>query len=296
MTGPQPPEFSDQPPAAAPDGYKTSEAANRLQISPNTLRAWGRRHGLQPVRTAGGHRRYNVAEIDQLVGLIDSGVVPSTAIGMLQNSAANSSDAGIGAMLDGFRIEDANEAVEDALSYRSLARVVSDLVLPAARTAQERHGEQSAHTDIAARWGIDWLRRMESQSVAPTRSESILIGDATATPANPDTLEVAALSLYCRWMGFRVVRMSVQSAGDLRTLAQAVEPQRIVLAGHEADPDVMARWAYSLRQASAVNAPDVFRGHPVEADEDSYEEVQASGLPDEPELAARAIRDLILSA
>jgi hypothetical protein len=51
---------------------RVGEAAERLGVSPSTLRLWERRYGLPtPVRSAGGHRRYRLRDLDQLRALRD---------------------------------------------------------------------------------------------------------------------------------------------------------------------------------------------------------------------------------
>ena len=48
-------------------GIRTNAAAELLGVSPNTLRSWERRFGYPtPRRTAGGHRQYDLAELEAL--------------------------------------------------------------------------------------------------------------------------------------------------------------------------------------------------------------------------------------
>jgi excisionase family DNA binding protein len=42
------------------------QAAKLLQVSPSTVRSWEHRHGFpHPHRTAGGHRRYDLEEVER---------------------------------------------------------------------------------------------------------------------------------------------------------------------------------------------------------------------------------------
>ena len=44
---------------------RTNAAAAMLGVSPNTLRSWERRFGFpEPRRTAGGHRQFDLAQIE----------------------------------------------------------------------------------------------------------------------------------------------------------------------------------------------------------------------------------------
>ena len=46
---------------------RTNAAAAMLGVSPNTLRSWERRFGYpEPRRTAGGHRQFDLNEIEAL--------------------------------------------------------------------------------------------------------------------------------------------------------------------------------------------------------------------------------------
>jgi DNA-binding transcriptional MerR regulator len=46
---------------------RTNAAAGILGVSPNTLRSWERRFGYpKPRRTQGGHRQYDLAEVEAL--------------------------------------------------------------------------------------------------------------------------------------------------------------------------------------------------------------------------------------
>ena len=48
-------------------GIRTNAAAELLGVSPNTLRSWERRFGYpKPRRTQGGHRQYDLAELESL--------------------------------------------------------------------------------------------------------------------------------------------------------------------------------------------------------------------------------------
>src|ERR671916_416316 len=48
-------------------GIRTNAAAELLGVSPNTLRSWERRFGYpSPRRTAGGHRQYDLSELEAL--------------------------------------------------------------------------------------------------------------------------------------------------------------------------------------------------------------------------------------
>jgi DNA-binding transcriptional MerR regulator len=48
-------------------GIRTHAAADMLGVSPSALRSWERRYAFpQPLRSAGGHRLYALAEIEAM--------------------------------------------------------------------------------------------------------------------------------------------------------------------------------------------------------------------------------------
>jgi putative resolvase len=45
------------------------ETAEYLNVSQDTLRKWDRANKLKPLKTAGGHRRYNTDDLDKFIGI-----------------------------------------------------------------------------------------------------------------------------------------------------------------------------------------------------------------------------------
>lgn len=62
-----------QDPPGGNDGYlRVGEVAERLGVSPSTVRLWERRFELTvPRRSPGGHRRYSLTDVDQLRAVRD---------------------------------------------------------------------------------------------------------------------------------------------------------------------------------------------------------------------------------
>src|SRR3712207_9427874 len=66
---------------------RTNAAAAMLGISPNTLRSWERRFGFpSPRRSAGGHRQFDLAEIDPLRQALEETHNVSSAISIARDS------------------------------------------------------------------------------------------------------------------------------------------------------------------------------------------------------------------
>ncbi|RYJ00489.1 MAG: MerR family transcriptional regulator, partial [Actinomycetales bacterium] len=77
------PISSDSPVSPPGDVWSVGEVAASLSLPTSTVRTWERRYGLAPsVRTPGGHRRYDAADLDRMRlmrQLVDQGVAPSEA-------------------------------------------------------------------------------------------------------------------------------------------------------------------------------------------------------------------------
>ncbi|REK73066.1 MerR family transcriptional regulator [Aeromicrobium endophyticum] len=93
------PERDEAPEPLAADGapaaivWNVGSVAERLGISPSTLRTWERRYGVGPThRTAGGHRRYTETDIERVTlikALIARGAPPMEAARVAQTTAVD---------------------------------------------------------------------------------------------------------------------------------------------------------------------------------------------------------------
>ncbi|MEH3032591.1 MAG: MerR family transcriptional regulator [Aeromicrobium erythreum] len=141
------------PPPASTAGvvWSVGEVATALGVPASTLRTWERRYGLQPsVRTSGGHRRYDAADIERIRlmnHLVRQGVTPAEAA-----QAASR----IHLTHDTTRRDEAwvDEVILSARQYDSRALVsrFNDVL--------QRHGMMTAWTDYLAptlrRVGEEW--------------------------------------------------------------------------------------------------------------------------------------------
>ncbi|HEX7297452.1 MAG TPA: MerR family transcriptional regulator, partial [Solirubrobacteraceae bacterium] len=68
---------------------RTNAAAAMLGVSPNTLRSWERRFGFpEPRRTAGGHRQFELAEIEALRSAFEETHNISSAVALARERGA----------------------------------------------------------------------------------------------------------------------------------------------------------------------------------------------------------------
>lgn len=256
---------------------KTSEAAEMLSVSPNTLRAWERRFNYpRPQRTAGQHRAYIHAEVVALRDALQAGLSISSAVSRAREALSGDTAVLVGS-LEAFETERADAAMEATLALRAVERSVEEVLLPALDEIVVRHGADSAAWAIAARWGDGWLRRAHRLAPPPTRPMTILIGDATRDALDPAALSLRAFELFCVRSGARVVTLPVRCVAGIGDVVPGFDPQVVVIAGDEEADDDVARWAYQVRLATGAIPVLLFRRGGQEAGIRS-----TAALPDTP--------------
>ena len=236
-------------------GIRTNAAAELLGVSPNTLRSWERRFGYPaPRRTQGGHRQYELGELEALRRALLETHNISSAIQVAQQRGEGPGSAH--RLLEAFdRFDDAlaDRFMEESLSLRSIERSVEELLLPAIELAEEREGREAEH-EFACRWATGWLHAARRVAAPATRDDGVLIFDASSG-LSADSLHVQALELSLRRGGFRVLLLSVALAQERLTRAmRALDPTLLVLCGSSATLDSIGRLVYSVRQ-SGSSAP-----------------------------------------
>lgn len=196
------------PPAGA--GLKIGEVARRVGVSPHTLRAWQRRHGVMPSAvTDGGQRRYSDADVSRLLQirrLVQNGLSVQAAVdatGTPPPPATSTSPTPTGLASPGCALEalpsDAVDVAALRASVAALRRIVharsdGDLVAALAsfiETAGGSTGPADLHQgdviplDIGL-GGEPLLPRAEPYSLARMRIEAhlpALVDDARAAAA-----------------------------------------------------------------------------------------------------------------
>src|SRR5947208_10621094 len=134
-------------------GNRTNAAAELLGVSPNTLRSWERRFGYPtPDRSPGGHRQYDLAELEALRRALLETHNISSAIEVARQRGEGPGSAN--RLLEAFdRFDDllADRFMEESLALRSIERSVEELLLPAIEMASSREGRE-AEAEFANRW------------------------------------------------------------------------------------------------------------------------------------------------
>jgi DNA-binding transcriptional MerR regulator len=269
-------------------GIRTNAAAELLGVSPNTLRSWERRFGYPtPGRSPGGHRQYELAELEALRRALLETHNISSAIQVAQQRGEGPGSAN--RLLEAFdRFDDdcADRFMEESLALRSIERSVEELLLPAIELAEERDGRE-AECEFACRWATGWLHAARRVAPPASREEGVLLFDAS-TKLGSEMLHVQALELALRRAGYRVLLLSVALAQERVSRAmRALDPSILVLCGSGATLDSVGRLVYSVRQTGSQAPLREYRGSmPVSGMH------KVPSLGDSPTEALRRLRDL----
>ena len=242
-------------------GIRTNAAAELLGVSPNTLRSWERRFDYPtPRRTAGGHRQYDLSELEALRrALLETHNISSAIQVAQQRGEGPSSALRLVEAFDHFDDAQADRHMEESLSLRSVERTVEELLLPAVEVAEKREGREAEY-EFACRWGTGWLHAARRVAPPATRKEGVLLFDASAG-LTAEGLHVQALELALRRAGFRVLLLSVGLAQERVSRAmRALGPTALVLCGKGATLDTVGRLVYAVRQHGSAAPLYEYRG------------------------------------
>src|SRR5436305_6514445 len=180
---------------------RTNAAATMLGVSANTLRSWERRYGFpQPRRSAGGHRHYELFEIETLRQTLAETHNASSAVALAQERGAGpSSSALLSGAFQSFDERRADRLLEESLALRSVERTIEEILLPVVAD-QADDGRATARYEFAWRHATGWLSAHKRLAPTATRKEGILIID-TWVACDLDSLHVQALELVLRRAG-----------------------------------------------------------------------------------------------
>lgn len=238
---------------------KTSEAAQLLNVSPNTLRAWERRFGFpKPQRSPGKHRLFTHGEVAALRDALQEGLSISSAVSRAREGLVADTNSLLGALVS-YESDRADAAIEAALALRSVERSVDEVLLPTLDEIARRYTIDSAAWAFAAHWGADWLRRANRLAPPPVRPVSIVIGDASRDELDPDAPYIRSLELFLVRAGVKVLSLSARGVAGIGDAVAVHRPNVVVVAGGYLDDDTVARWAYAIRLAVGVLPVAVYR-------------------------------------
>ena len=268
---------------------RTHAAAAMLGVSPNTLRSWERRFGYPtPRRTAGGHRQFDLAEVEALRQAFEETHNVSSAISIARERGSGpSSPTRLRSALRRFEELEADRILEESLAVRSVERTVEEVLLPAVDGLGATAGESpSAELGFALRWATGWLAAAKRVAPGSTRPEGILIFDASGS-CDIDALHAQALELCLRRAGMRTLMLTAElDPSRLSHVLHTLNPRLVVLTGRRAWLDALGRIAYQARRMSEDVEILDFRGALQEADASAVPRLGTSAL---------GARDLLLA-
>ena len=242
---------------------RTNAAAAMLGVSPNTLRSWERRFGFpEPQRTAGGHRQFELAQIEALRSAFEETHNISSAVALARERGAGpATPSRLRSAFSRFDESQADGVLEESLAVRSVERTVEEVLLPGV-AALDADGEGAGpEYGFAWRWATGWLAAAVRVAPPASRTEGVLVFDASA-PCDIDALYAQALELCLRRRGLRTLTLTVAlDPARLTRALHALTPRAVVLTGHRASLDGLGRLVYAARRigGDAVAVYD-FRG------------------------------------
>ena len=228
---------------------RTNAAAAMLGVSPNTLRSWERRFSYpKPRRTQGGHRQFELAQIEALRQAFTETHNISSAIALARERGEGPSTwTRLQAAFAGFDEDKSGRLLEESLAVRSVERTVEEVLLPAVE-ALVGDVPPSPELQFAWRFATGWLAA--AQRVAPPahRPDGVLVFDASQ-PFDVDALHAQALELALRRGGLRTLTLGVELDPDrLARALRALRPRAVVLTGRRASMDSLGRLVYAARR------------------------------------------------
>jgi hypothetical protein len=121
-------------------------------------------------------------------------------------------------------------------------------------------GRNTAEYEFGWRHATGWLSALKRLSPPSTRSEAVLIFDASV-PCDVDSLHAQALELVLRRTGVRSLTLTPGiELGRLGRALRALEPSAVVLTGRRVSLDALGRLVYAVRRVAGEVAVFDYRG------------------------------------
>jgi MerR family transcriptional regulator, light-induced transcriptional regulator len=234
-------------------GIRTNAAAELLGVSPNTLRSWERRFGYpKPRRTSGGHRQYELTELEALRrALLETHNISSAIELARQRGEGPSSPSRLLDAFDHFDERSADRVMEESLAVRSVERTVEEVLLPALELLYERDARE-AEREVGCRWATGWLHAVRRVVPPASRPQGVLLFDSSPR-LDLESLHVQALELGLRRAGFRTLLLAFDLPPERVVRAiRALDPTAFIFCGGDATLEVVGRLVYTVRQVGSA--------------------------------------------
>jgi hypothetical protein len=267
---------------------RTNAAAAMLGVSPNTLRSWERRFGFpEPKRTAGGHRQFDLAEIEALRAAFEETQNISSAVSVARERGSGpASPARLQSAFGRFDEDGANRLMEESLTVRSVERTIEEVLLPTVEALAPAPGAlPTPEYGFSWRYATGWLAATQRTAPPASRAEGVLVFDASHPP-DAEALQAQALELVLRRGGLRTLTLTADSDPNrLSHAISALDPRAVVLTGHGASLDALGRLVFTARRVAGEDVAILdYRGAIPHAGSSTVEI-----LPDGPLAAREAI-------
>jgi hypothetical protein len=230
---------------------RTNAAAAMLGVSPNTLRSWERRFGFpEPKRTAGGHRQFDLAEIEALRAAFEETQNISSAVSVARERGTGpASPARLESAFGRFDEDGANRLIEESLTVRSVERTIEEVLLPTVESLAPSDGAPpTPEYGFAWRYATGWLAATQRVAPPASRPEGVLVFDASRAP-DAEALQAQALELILRRGGLRTLTLTADSDPNrLSHAITALDPRAVVLTGRGASLDALGRLVFTARR------------------------------------------------
>jgi DNA-binding transcriptional MerR regulator len=221
-----------------------------LGVSTSTLRSWERRYRFpRPHRTEGGHRHYELEEIEALKHALAETRNVSSAVALAQRRGLGApSQTRLAEAFAAFDERLADRVLEESLALRSIERTVDELLLPAVCDLAGSDPGGPAY-ELAWRHATGWLSAQKRLAPPAAREQGVLIADSW-TALDLDTLYGQALELALRRAGLRTLSLSPAiDRARLGRALRALAPSAVVLSGRGLALDEVARLVFAVRGA-----------------------------------------------
>jgi DNA-binding transcriptional MerR regulator len=246
---------------------RTNAAAGMLGVSPNTLRSWERRFGYpRPRRTQGGHRQFDLTEIEALREAFDQTHNISSAISIARERGEGpASPVRLRSAFSRFDEPRCDRVLEESLAVRSVERTVDEVLLPTVSSLRGSEPDPATEYGFAWRYATGWLAAVLRVAPPAHREQGILIFDASQA-GDLDALHIQALELCLRRAGLRTLTLAVALSPErLARALHALHPAAVVLGGQRASMDALARLVFAARRSGENVQVLDFRGALPEA-------------------------------
>lgn len=237
---------------------RTNAAATMLGVSANTLRGWEQRFGHPtPRRTEGGHRIFELAEIEALRdALRETGDIGAAIAIVLQRGEGPSTPQRLRLAFSEFSEAKADRLLEESLLTRSLERTVENVLLAAIELLDEDTPERC----FALRYATGWLAAAKRIAPLAFRKESVMVFDMSPE-GSLHALYVQAFELVLRRCGLHTLSLPVSMRLErVGNALRALRPDALVLAGAGAKPTEVVQLVHCARQVCGEVRVYDFRG------------------------------------